>query len=76
MRIEEFITHILATNDSDGWSQMSRSQLIKEATDFGVSDPVLCADACNAIGIGELSEGETSGPVVFVFYRPSINDQT
>jgi len=71
MRIEEFIRHLLETMPSDGWSQISRGEIIRLATYYDVADPVLCADACHAIGIGELMDHEQAGEVVFTFERSS-----
>lgn len=71
MRIEEFIRYLLESMPTDGWSQISRRQLICIAQAKGVEDPVLCADVCDAIGIGELADGEQAEQVVFSFERPS-----
>ena len=71
MRIEQFIQHVLESMPDSEWSQMRRHELIRLATQLGVEDPEMCADACYAIGIGEPYRDEKARDVVFRFERPA-----
>ena len=53
MEIRDFIADLLGSMPTDGWSQMSRAELVQRAKRLGVDDPELCADACFGLGIGE-----------------------
>lgn len=72
MQIQDFIAQLLETFPSDGWGQMSRKQIIIRAVKQGVDDPELCADACIAIGIGELEPGESASNVTFKIERVPV----
>lgn len=75
MQIQDFIARLLKTLPSDGWGQMSRKQIIGDAVKCGVDDPELCADACDALGIGELEPGESASKVTFKIERIPVQSE-
>ena len=60
--IPSAIARLLASTPPDGWSQMTRKELIAFSHDAGVASPPLFADACLALGIGD---GEPDRTVCF-----------
>lgn len=66
MSIQDGIKLLLQTNDSAGWSQMNREELIVFAGKNKIAAAHLFADACLTIGIGE---GTPGSKVQFNFRR-------